>query len=657
MKNLPRNLVLTKKQMITKTLRTNTRMTTLLLCIVAMLTCVSVTFAWFGSTFENLNTVITMGEYSADVSVYDESGNIVESMSADNGETVSFDNTQKKSGWSSGDVSAYYIYVDNTGEIDIKTYFAFASQFLSANDEEIEANKASFSYLVKDVTKDAENANGVANLIKAHKIPDAEVIRTNGNTFAEEESVLAGKIESGKNAVYALYFCCYDLANEYVSSDYRFEFNTKIITSQAGAPETTTKIKDDEISELGNTLNTIPSSEATEPSTSVQSTTQQTTTVQATTKPANTQSSAKNEWVWKYNDANKNTVTILEYNGTDSSVTIPSLADGAVVTTLGDNLFKNSKAQTVTVPACVTSFATDTFTSANLKTVKFQSRTTVSDKIYESPFTSDSKAIYTADKTALVRFLPQNNENGFVVSENIKAIYDKAFSGCTNLTTLSIKNVNYVSELTFSGSSIKEFRLYNEEVVTAVGTNVFGNTKTVTIRTLPSMKNAYKNATAVKGYTVKNDLKTDIYRNYPTTECNGLTYVLLTNNDEYKGVTYTLEGCKEFVVVTGCKSVSDDGVVIIPDTIICDNKVYNVAGIADGAFKNCKKLKTLVLPDSDVAYTSKAFEGCDNLGVIQNNDVVPFVSKIEETSALPTEGEKENDTQPTDGDDSIEPTE
>lgn len=657
MKNLPRNFVLTKKQMITKTFRAHTRMTTLLLCIVAMLTCVSVTFAWFGSTFENLNTVITMGNYSADVCVYDEDGNVVESMTANNGETVSFDNTQKKSGWSSGDVSVYYIYADNTGEIDIKTYFAFASQFLSADGEEIEENKASFSYLVKDVTKDAENANGVANLIKEYKIPNAEVVRANGKTFAEEDSVLAGKIDSGKSAVYALYFCCYDLANEYVSSDYSFEFNTKIITSQAGAPEATTKIDDEDFSELGNTLNTIPSSETTEPSTSVQSATQQTTVSATTANPANTQSSPKNEWVWKYNNSNKTTATILEYNGTASSVTIPSLADGAVVTALGDNLFKNSKTQTVTVPACVTSFATDTFTSANLRTVKFQTRTTVSDKIYESPFTSDSKAIYTADKTSLVRFLPQNKDNGYVVPENIKAIYDKAFSGCASLTTLSMKNVNYVSALTFSGSSIKEFRLYNEEAVTAVGINVFGNTNSVTIRTLPSMKNVYKDSMAVKGYKVKNDLETDIYRNYPTTECGGLTYVLLKNNSEYKGVTYTLAGCNEFVVVTGCKSVSDDGVVIIPDTIICDNKVYNVAGISDGAFKNCKKLTTLVLPDSDIAYTSKAFEGCDNLGLIQNNEVVPFVSKIEETSALPTESDKKDDTQPTDGDDSTEPTE
>lgn len=657
MKNLPRNFVLTKKQMITKTFRAHTRMTTLLLCIVAMLTCVSVTFAWFGSTFENLNTVITMGNYSADVCVYDEDGNVVESMTANNGETVSFDNTQKKSGWSSGDVSVYYIYADNTGEIDIKTYFAFASQFLTASGEEIEENKASFSYLVKDVTKDAENANGVANLIKEYKIPNAEVIRANGKTFAEEDSVLAGKIDSRKSAVYALYFCCYDLANEYVSSDYSFEFNTKIITSQAGAPEATTKIDDEDFSELGNTLNTIPSSETTEPSTSVQSATQQTTVSATTANPANTQSSPKNEWVWKYNNANKTTATILEYNGTASSVTIPSLADGAVVTALGDNLFKNSKTQTVTVPACVTSFATDTFTSANLRTVKFQTRTTVSDKIYESPFTSDSKAIYTADKTSLVRILPQNKDNGYVVPENIKAIYDKAFSGCASLTTLSMKNVNYVSALTFSGSSIKEFRLYNEEAVTAVGINVFGNTNSVTIRTLPSMKNVYKDSMAVKGYKVKNDLETDIYRNYPTTECGGLTYVLLKNNSEYKGVTYTLAGCNEFVVVTGCKSVSDDGVVIIPDTIICDNKVYNVAGISDGAFKNCKKLTTLVLPDSDIAYTSKAFEGCDNLGLIQNNEVVPFVSKIEETSALPTESDKKDDTQPTDGDDSTEPTE
>lgn len=625
-------------------------MASLLLCVIAMLTCVSVTFAWFGSTFENLNTVITMGDYSADVSVYSENGDIIKSVTANNGETVSFDNTQEKSAWSSGDVSAYYIYIDNTGEIDIKTYFAFASQFVSASGEEIEANKAGFYYLVKDVTKDSEDENGVANLIKKHKIPNASVIHDNGNSFAEVESVLAGNIESGKSAVYAIYFCCYDIANEYVSSDYSFEFSTKVITSQSGAHEATI-VNDNIINEIDSTLGTVPTTEATEASTEVQST----TAPVATEKPQTTQSSEKNEWVWKFNSSDKKTATIIEYNGNSTNVIIPSLADGAVVTSIGDDIFKNSNVQSVTVPGCVTNFKVNTFTSNKLKTVKFQSRTTVSNKIYESPFASDSKAIYTSDKTALVRFLPQNTVKEFVVSENVKAIYDYAFSGCTNLKTISLKNVNYIGQLTFSGSSIKEFRLYNEEAVVTVGTNVFGSTKDVTIHTLASMKNEYKDASSVKGYNVKNDLKTDVYRKYRTAEDDCLKYVILNNNSEYNGVTYNLTGCKMLAVVIGYKSVSDDGVVVIPDTIICGGKVYNVGGIADGAFKNCKKLKTVVLPDNDVYFTTKAFEECDNLGVIQNNDVVPFVSKIEEISALPTESEKS--TPPTDGEDSTKPTE
>ena len=86
-------MALTKKQIITKTLRANSRMASLMLCVIALLTCVSVTFAWFGSTFENLNTVITMGDYTANFSIYDTDCNELTSMTASNGEDVSFDNT------------------------------------------------------------------------------------------------------------------------------------------------------------------------------------------------------------------------------------------------------------------------------------------------------------------------------------------------------------------------------------------------------------------------------------------------------------------------------------------------------------------------------------------------------------------------------------
>lgn len=646
---------MTKKEIITKTLRANSRVASLMLCIIALLTCVSVTFAWFGSTFENLNTVITMGDYSANISVYDADGNKVENKSASNGETVSFDNTQKMNGWASGNVYAYYIYAQNTGDIDIKTYLSFDSEFVSAQGDNYADNKKHFAFAVKDITEDCEKTNGFLPYIDNAQLPTAEYVRKNGKSFAESSSALAGTVKSGYGSAYALYICCYDLPNEYVSSAYNFILNTKIITSQAGMPESQVMLENGEVDEvlINSLLNTTTSAtEATDATDATEQTKPQPST-QVTTQ--NTTNSVA-EWVWEYNDTKAGTAVLKAYNGSSTDVVLPSVVDGALVTELGDNLLSKTSVTKVTVPACVTSFGINTFNTAKLKTVLFQTRTEVFDKIYTSPFKLVGNAIYTDDMTSLVRYLPQAGDTEFVVPESVTTIYDNAFSGCKKLDTVSVKNVDCFSTLTFNGSAVKNIRLYNDVVVMSTGSNVFGNKSVVTIHVLGSMKNAYKSATSVNGYTVKADLKADIYQNYPRTEIGGLKYLILESGDEYNGTVYSPKGYNEFVIVSGYTTIPNDGVVIVPETVVCDGKVYHVAGIADGAFKNCKTLKTLVLPNKDIVYSSKAFEGCDNLGLIQNNDVLPYNPPIKETAALNTKSEDSDETEPsTDGE--TEPTE
>lgn len=617
------------------------------------MTCVSVTFAWFGSTFENLNTVITMGDYSANISIYDADGNKVENKSASNGETVSFDNTQKMNGWSSGNVYAYYIYAQNTGDIDIKTYLSFNSEFVSSAGDDCNDNKKHFAFAVKDITEDCEETNGFLPYIENAQLPTAEYVRENGKTFAESSSALAGTVESGNGCAYALYICCYDLPNEYVSSDYSFILNTRIITSQAGMPESQVMLENGEVDEvlINSLLNTTPSAteatDATEPQTSAEVT---------TTAQQNSNASTA-EWVWEYNNTKAKTAILKSYNGSATDLVLPAVVDGAVVTELGENLLNKSAVTKVTVPACVTSFGNNTFNTSNLKTIVFQTKTTVSGKVYTSPFKAVGNAIYTADMTSLVRYLPQSTDTEFVIPASVSTIYDNAFSCCNKLETISVKNVDCFSTLTLSGSMIKNINLYNNDVVIGTGKNVFGNQSLVTIHVLSSMKNAYKSATSVNGYTVKADLKTDIYQNYPRTEIDGLKYIILENGDEYNGTVYSFKGYNEFVIISGYTTIPKDGTVIVPETVVCDGKVYHVAAIADGAFKNCKTLKTLVLPNQKVAYSSKAFEGCDNLGVIQNNDVVPYQPAIKETPALNTKSEEPTDDSEPSTDGETEPTE
>lgn len=238
------------------------------------------------------------------------------------------------------------------------------------------------------------------------------------------------------------------------------------------------------------------------------------------------------------------------------------------------------------------------------------------------------------DATSLVRYLPQCAEKEFVVPATVRAIYDNAFSGCSELEALSVKNVNSFNADTLSGASITDIKLYNDEPVNAAGFKVFGDTDEVTIHIPEALKEAYKASSATAGYELEADLTSDIYQMYPETELNGIRYMILKSGDEYNGTKYSPDEYSEFVIVTGYTEIPDSGVVNIPDVIVCDSKIYSVAAIADGAFENCSELKTLVLPNHYVEYSSKAFEGCTNLGLIQYNDVLPYTPAIKETAAL-----------------------
>lgn len=598
-----------------------------------------------------------MGNYSAKVDVYSQQGNLITGKTASNGENVNFENSDNQTGWSSGSVACYYINAENTGDIDIKTYLTFAAAFISNNASGSENYKNAtkhFSYLVSDVTADVQKSGNVTAFAKNSTLPTAEYIHSNGSSFADETSLCTGVVNAGKSSVYALYYCCYDLPDELVKDNYNFILNTSVITTQAGAPDV---VNVDENAVENAILNAIENPQKpTQPSTTVQPTTKPTETVSTTTQqPSTAVPTAVSEWEWKYNDSTQKTVCLTAYNGSEKDIILPSAADGAIVTTLGANLLDKCSVKSVTVPACVTSFATDTFSSNSLKTLSFQNKTTVLGKVYDSPFTSDSKAIYSADKTALVRCLPQNTGKKLVVPTQVTAIYDNAFVDCSKLEDVSLHKVNSISTLTFAGCNLKNIYLYGNDVLTASGQNVFGNAKNVTIHILQTMKNSYKSALCVNGYTVKADIKSNIYEKAEITEINGIKYAIIDNNSEYNGVKYSLANYVKIAVVTGYSNIEKDGVVIIPETIVCNDKAYCVAAIADKAFANCKELTQIVLPNHNVTYSSNSFEGCSKLGLIQYNDVLPYVAKIKEVAAIPTEESTGSTNSTEDG--GTEPTE
>ncbi|MCD8026838.1 MAG: leucine-rich repeat domain-containing protein [Clostridiales bacterium] len=653
----------TKKHAAPKSIKTNARLLSLCLSLVALMTCVSVTFAWFGSTYENLNTVIEMGDFSANITVYSADGSVVAAQSASNGETVDFDNSNMMSGWSCGDASCYYVYIDNTGDIDIKTYFSIASGFYAAGStESMDGMTEHFSYYLKEITSDALKKGGLVNFMAADELSSAESIYTQGKAFAAQNQEDAGVVEAGESGMFALYFCCYDLPDEYISDSYSFIFDTSIITTQAGAPEIeetvaqTTEITESTLGTLATAASKTDKQtkeQAATEATDVEETTSASSSASVThTTAATVVSQQKSEWEWEYNDSSEKTVCLTAYNGSKTEVTVPSIADGAIVTALGENLFADSKVESVVVPACVKSFGGSTFSVSTLKSLKFQTKTSVLDKVYTSPYTSDSKAIYTSDKTALVRCLPQNIGESFNVPADATAIYDNALSGCSKLESISLYNVGAVSTLTFEGCTIKDYYLYGYSVLTATGSNVFGSKKTVTIHVVPDMKEDYASALIASGYTVVDDIEKNIYETAVSVEADGIKYVIIESGSQYNGVKYSLDGCKKIAVAVGYTSIPDNSTVVIPEKIAYKKAEYSVAAIADNAFAGCTELEELVLPNHKVTYTAASFAGCTNLGLIQFDDVIPYNADADEVAALNSKDDEkttvsdDNETEP-----------
>ena len=152
----------------------------------------------------------------------------------------------------------------------------------------------------------------------------------------------------------------------------------------------------------------------------------------------------------------------------------------------------------------------------------------------------------------------------------------------------------------------------------------------------------YANSTAFESYAKAKAIKKDstVGSCVTTIKKDGLVYSIIKNNTEYDGVKFDREGRVYLAVVTGYYDVPDDGVVKVLSSLVYTKEskdthkkvAYScpVVGIANNAFENAGEMKILVLPNNDVHYSSDAFTGCDNLGLIDYDSVLPFdVSKFD----------------------------
>lgn len=112
---------------------------------------------------------------------------------------------------------------------------------------------------------------------------------------------------------------------------------------------------------------------------------------------------------------------------------------------------------------------------------------------------------------------------------------------------------------------------------------------------------------------------------------NGIKYVLRTKLSNAEAEKYQCETWDDIFIVVGYTSIPSDGKVSIPRSIrpsdygYGDPNTYNVLGIGAEAFKNCKDLTSVSLPDGLIEIEEDAFNNCSSLTSITIPNSVLYV--------------------------------
>ncbi len=381
-------------------------------------------------------------------------------------------------------------------------------------------------------------------------------------------------------------------------------------------------------------------------------------------------------------------VTVIEdftFEGCDSLVNV-SIPDS--VGNIGDYAFHNCSSLTdINIPNHVTSIGANAFYAcSSLKemyipsSVESISATAFSGCVFDrfeiAPenafFTCIDQVIYDKAVTAII-YVPEhvksivvpNTVTSFTLqghtgiesvtfeeNSQLKEIGPYAFSGCTNLTSITIPTgVTWIGYYAFSGCSSLTSAVIPEGV-TSVETNTFSGCISLTSVNIPDSVTsigyyAFSNCSSLTEITIPD--KVTVIEDSAFSECSNLISVVipdavtvvsnslfdrcirLTSVTIPSGVTsigyYAFRGCSKLTDITipesvtsirehtfsGCWSLTS---INIPD---------GVSSIGDSAFSSCDTLMSVTLPAGLTSIGANAFHACDSLWEIVNKSSLPIM--------------------------------
>ena len=259
---------------------------------------------------------------------------------------------------------------------------------------------------------------------------------------------------------------------------------------------------------------------------------------------------------YSYELIDEDTVTILNYSGSDKNLIIPEKIEGKRVKKIGYGAFAESKSiESVEIPDTVTII--DSYAFSQCSQIK-----------------------------------------SMVVPDSVVSLGKYAFAGCSSLESLKIPNgIKEISYgVFFDCTNLKNIEI--PEGVQTIGGMVFGNCKSLETVDFPST------VTSIGGSAFSN--------------CTGLKNIYLPDGVKVLG-SGAFKGCLGLEEVVLPDTLVSIGQSAFQDCISIENITLpeSVAGIGYAAFSGCTSLKNINIPKLVTSIGNATFSGCASLETLE----------------------------------------